>query len=88
MLCPTCQKAVFKLYAPPPWDVYACRACHGLTYESARLGSSWWGLVHRGVRASYALEAMQKRPGRKPKRYARLVAWARVLDGGLRGIPF
>jgi len=87
LLCPTCQKAVYKLYAPPPGEVYACRACHGLTYESSRLGSSWWGLLHRGFRSSYELETVLKRPGRKPKRYSRLLAQAQELERLVHGSP-
>jgi len=32
-LCPDCQRAVRRLYAPPGADRFACRACQGLIYR-------------------------------------------------------
>ena len=34
--CPGCFRRCLKLYLPPRSDVFACRVCHDLSYESAQ----------------------------------------------------
>src|SRR6185437_385454 len=34
ILCPSCGRGAFKLYRPPHSPIFACRACHDLSYTS------------------------------------------------------
>lgn len=36
LFCPSCNGQTFKLYRPPQSAVFACRACHNLTYTSVQ----------------------------------------------------
>jgi hypothetical protein len=36
LFCPSCGKQTFKLYLPPQCRLFACRACHNLTYTSVQ----------------------------------------------------
>lgn len=76
LICPTCGRQVFKLYAPPPYSDAACRSCHHLTYESRRPGPEWLRPLYRGAKAEIELMALRHRRGRKSKRFYRL--WQRV----------
>jgi len=73
-LCPSCGRRVFKLYAPPPGEVYACWRCHDLTWESRRRGHGIVALLFRGLKATLKLETLLQRRGRKPRRFYRLFA--------------
>ncbi len=36
LLCPGCGRGAFKLYRPTHLPVFACRACHNLSYTSVQ----------------------------------------------------
>jgi hypothetical protein len=85
-LCPNCARSVFKLYAPPPGEVYACWRCHDLTYQSRQQGHGALDQLFRALRAVSELAPLLKKRGRRSKRYYRLVAHVRALDGVLGGV--
>lgn len=39
--CPRCERRSAKLYLPPRQDLFACRTCHRLSYESAQAAGSF-----------------------------------------------
>jgi hypothetical protein len=36
LLCPMCGRRAFKLYRPSPFQAFACRVCHNLSYTSVQ----------------------------------------------------
>jgi len=36
LLCPMCGRNAFKLYRPSPFQAFACRVCHNLSYTSVQ----------------------------------------------------
>jgi len=83
-VCPGCGRRAFKLYAPPPFDVYACRTCQDLTYESRRRRAGLVATLCRSIRLTEELASRAHSRGRKPKRFYRLLAEAQAVQAAVR----
>ncbi len=49
--CPACDRRVRLLHLPEGGDVFACRHCYDLTYESAQTHDARYPSLRRGVSA-------------------------------------
>jgi len=58
-LCPDCDRRCGKLYLPPRSDLFACRLCHALSYESAQASRAGYYATFK----SLARQCPKIRPG-------------------------
>jgi hypothetical protein len=86
----SCRRRCRKLYLSGG-QVFACRVCHELTYESTRKsGSVFYELIERPMKIHYkALAALKRsRASRRQDRIVQRKEWAeRVLEVGFSRVP-
>jgi len=46
-LCPSCNRRCRVLYNTISTNIFACRLCHNLTYESQQKGKTYWHLLYK-----------------------------------------
>jgi hypothetical protein len=96
-LCPgwkngiACRRRCRKLYLAPGEHVFACRACHELTYESTqRSGSLFYELIERPmkIRDKAVATLERSRTSRRQNRILQRKEWAeRLLKHGFLQLP-
>ena len=87
----SCGRRCVKLYLSPRGQVFACRICHELTYESTqKSGSVFYELIERPMKIhNRALSALKRsRASRRQNRLLKRTEWAeRLLKYGFQRLP-
>ena len=85
--CPNCDRRAAKLHSPPGGDLFLCRTCYGLTYQSQRESPYYRGVSKaQKIRlklggSQYMLEPFPEKPkGMHWRTYLRLFRKARAAE--------